>query len=208
VLLGGDHTIVLPILRSLHQVYGPISVIHFDAHIDTWPSLGGITEQSRVTHGTFFTLAFEEGLMSNTSIHAGIWNKLQGPELIEHDEEVGFELIMAEDIDNLGMDEIVKHIRQRIGNSPVYLSFDIDTIAGTPEPAGWTGRETKRILRGLAGLNFVGADIVEVAPAYNNAGDITGILAAGLADDFLALLVTDKPPKRQVKRRRTLANEL
>lgn len=213
--LGGDHTIVLPILRSLHQVYGPISVIHFDAHIDTWPSLGGITEQSKVTHGTFFTLAFEEGLMSNTSIHAGIRNKLQGPELIEHDEEVGFELIMADDIDELGTDEIVKHIRQRIGNSPVYLSFDIDTIdpgqapaTGTPEPAGWTGRETKRILRGLAGLNFVGADIVEVAPAYDNAGDITGILAAGLADDFLALFVTDEPPKRQIKRRRTLANEL
>ncbi|KAG2338362.1 arginase deacetylase [Suillus weaverae] len=213
--LGGDHTIVLPILRSLHQVYGPISVIHFDAHIDTWPSLGGITKQSRVTHGTFFTLAFEEGLMSNTSIHAGIRNKLQGPELIEHDEEVGFELIMADDIDDLGTDEIVKHIRQRIGNSPVYLSFDIDTIdpgqapaTGTPEPAGWTGRETKRILRGLAGLNFVGADIVEVAPAYDNVGDITGILAAGLADDFLALFVTDGPPKRQVKRRRTLADEV
>ncbi|KAG2119035.1 arginase deacetylase [Suillus discolor] len=213
--LGEPWTMVLPILRSLHQVYGPISVIHFDAHIDTWPSLGGITEQSKVTHGTFFTLAFEEGLMSNTSIHAGIRNKLQGPELIEHDEEVGFELIMAEDIDVLGTDEIVKHIRQRIGNSPVYLSFDIDTIdpsqapaTGTPEPAGWTGRETKRILRGLAGLNFVGADIVEVAPAYDNAGDITGILAAGLADDFLALLVTDEPPRRQVKRRQTLADEL
>jgi agmatinase len=135
--------------------------------------------------------------------------------LIEHDEEVGFELILADDIDDLGTDEIVKHIRQRIGDSPVYLSFDIDTIdpgqapaTGTPEPAGWTGRETKRILRGLAGLNFVGADIVEVAPAYDNAGDITGILAAGLADDFLALFVTDEPPKRQVKRKKTSADEL
>lgn len=212
--LGGDHTIVLPILRSLHQIYGPISVIHFDAHIDTWPSSGGFTRQSRVNHGTYFTFAFEEGLMSNTSIHAGIRNKLEGPELIEHDEEVGFDLIMADDIDDLGIDEIVKHIRQRIGNSPVYLSFDIDTIdpsqapaTGTPEPAGWTSRETKRILRGLAGLNFVGADIVEVAPAYDNA-DITAILAAGIADDFLTLFVTDEPPKRQVKRRRTLADEL
>ncbi|KAH7923914.1 Arginase/deacetylase [Leucogyrophana mollusca] len=176
VTLGGDHTIVWPILRSLHQVYGPISVIHFDAHIDTWPTLeGGLSEQSRVTHGTFFTLAFEEGLMSNSSIHAGIRNKLQGPELIEHDEAVGFDLIMADDIDDFGTDGLIKQIRERVGNSPVYLSFDIDTIdpgqapaTGTPEPAGWTSRETKRILRGLAGLNFVGADIVEVAPAYDN----------------------------------------
>ncbi|KAG1828397.1 arginase family-domain-containing protein [Suillus variegatus] len=213
--LGGDHTIVLPILRSLYQVYGPISVIHFDAHIDTWPSGGGFSRQSRVNHGTYFTWAFEEGLMSNTSIHAGIRNKLEGTELIEHDEEIGFELIMADEIDDLGTDEIVRHIRQRIGNSPVYLSFDIDTIdpgqapaTGTPEPAGWTSRETKRILRGLAGLNFVGADIVEVAPAYDDAGETTGILAAGLADDFLTLLIVDEPPKRQVKRRRTLADEL
>ncbi|KAH7914748.1 Arginase/deacetylase [Hygrophoropsis aurantiaca] len=204
VTLGGDHTIVWPILRSLHQVYGPISVIHFDAHIDTWPTLASnASEQSRVTHGTFFTLAFEEGLMSNTSIHAGIRNKLQGPELIEHDEAVGFELIMADDIDDFGTDALIRKIRTRVGNSPVYLSFDIDTIdpgqapaTGTPEPAGWTSRETKRILRGLAGLNFVGADIVEVAPAYDNA-DITGILAAGLVDDFLTLFVQDEPPKRR-----------
>ena len=75
--LGGDHTIVLPILRSLHEVYGPISVIHFDAHLDTWPTyIGSITHQSRVTHGTFFFLAAEEGLMTNTSIHAGIRCKL------------------------------------------------------------------------------------------------------------------------------------
>ncbi|KIJ65052.1 hypothetical protein HYDPIDRAFT_27783 [Hydnomerulius pinastri MD-312] len=213
ITLGGDHTIVLPILRSLYPVYGPISVIHFDAHIDTWPTLGGITEQEKVTHGSFFTLAFEEGLMSNTSIHAGIRNKLEGPSLIEHDEAVGFELIMADDIDDFGTEDIIRQIRNRVGDSPVYLSFDIDTIdpgqapaTGTPEPAGWTGRETKRILRGLAGLNFVGADIVEVAPAYDNA-DITGILAAGLVDDFLSLFVVDKPPVRQ-KKRGALKDEL
>ena len=75
--LGGDHTIVLPILRSLYKIYGPISVIHFDAHLDTWPTYPGVsTEQSRVTHGTFFYLAQEEGLLSNTSIHAGIRCKL------------------------------------------------------------------------------------------------------------------------------------
>ncbi|EIW86926.1 arginase deacetylase [Coniophora puteana RWD-64-598 SS2] len=209
IALGGDHTIVWPILRSLHKVYGPISVIHFDAHIDTWPNLdGGFSEQSRVTHGTFFTLAYEEGLMSNTSIHAGIRTKVQGPQIIDHDEQVGFELLHANDLDDFGTDYIVEQIRERVGNSPVYLSFDIDTIdpgqapgTGTPEPAGWTSRETKRILRGLTGLNLVGADIVEVAPAYDNA-DTTSIIAAGLVDDFLALLVLEEPPQARASKHR------
>ncbi|KAF8665483.1 hypothetical protein AX16_000499 [Volvariella volvacea WC 439] len=176
VSLGGDHTIVLPILRSLHKIYGPISVIHFDAHLDTWDSYAGqLTEQSRVTHGTFFHLAREEGLLSNQSIHAGIRCKLAGMVDIEHDEGVGFQLISTDDIDDLGPFEIVRRIRQRVGNSAVYLSLDIDVIdpglapaTGTPEAGGWTVRELKRILRGLAGLNFVGADIVEVAPAYDH----------------------------------------
>ncbi|KAF9245905.1 arginase deacetylase [Melanogaster broomeanus] len=204
ITLGGDHTIILceNASRTKSTDLSPSSISTPTS--DTWPAMGGgITEQSKVTHGTFFTLAFEEGLMSNTSIHAGIRNKLQGPSLIEHDEAVGFELIMADDIDDFGTEDIIKQIRNRVGDSPVYLSFDIDTIdpgqapaTGTPEPAGWSGRETKRILRGLAGLNFVGADLVEVAPAYDNA-DITGILAAGLVDDFIALLVVDEPPVRR-----------
>lgn len=75
--MGGDHTIVLPILRALNKVYGPVSVIHFDAHLDTWPAYPGqASEQSRVTHGTFFYLAHEEHLMTNTSVHAGIRCKL------------------------------------------------------------------------------------------------------------------------------------
>ncbi|KAI0784994.1 arginase family-domain-containing protein [Abortiporus biennis] len=202
ITLGGDHTIVLPILRSLHKVYGPISVIHFDAHLDTWPAYPGTsTDQSRVTHGTFFYLAREEGLMSNTSIHAGIRCKLGGIQDIENDENVGFQLVTADDIDDLGINEIIRRIRARIGDSPVYLSLDIDVIdpglapaTGTPEAGGWTTRELKRILRGLAGLNFVGADIVEVAPAYDNA-EITGIAAADLVHDFLSMILSDHPPK-------------
>ncbi|KAJ3489614.1 hypothetical protein NLI96_g2012 [Meripilus lineatus] len=176
VSLGGDHTIVLPILRALNKVYGPVSVIHFDAHLDTWATYPGqSSEQSRVTHGTFFYLAQEEGLMTNTSIHAGIRCKLSGIEDLENDEAVGFQLISTDDIDDIGVTEIIRRIRARIGNSPVYLSLDIDVIdpglapaTGTPEAGGWTTREVKRIIRGLAGLNFVGADIVEVAPAYDN----------------------------------------
>jgi agmatinase len=204
VTLGGDHTIVLPILRSLNKVYGPISVIHFDAHLDTWAAYPGqTTEQSRITHGTFFYIAREEGLLANNSVHAGIRCKLGGIEDLENDDAVGFQLISTDDIDDLGIPTIISKIRQRIGDSPVYLSLDIDVIdpglapaTGTPEPGGWTPRELKRILRGLAGLNFVGADIVEVAPAYDNA-EITGIAAADFVHDFLSMLLTKEPPKHQ-----------
>ncbi|KAH9898278.1 Arginase/deacetylase [Cubamyces lactineus] len=201
VSLGGDHTIVLPILRSLNKVYGPVSVIHFDAHLDTWPAYPGTsTDQSRVTHGTFFYLAREEGLMTNTSIHAGIRCKLAGIADLENDASVGFQLISTDDIDDHGVAAIIKRIRDRVGDSPVYLSLDIDVIdpglapaTGTPEAGGWTTREVKRIIRGLAGLNFVGADIVEVAPAYDNA-EITGIAAADIVHDFLSMLLSSEPP--------------
>ncbi|KDR85663.1 hypothetical protein GALMADRAFT_84702 [Galerina marginata CBS 339.88] len=205
VSLGGDHTIVLPILRSLYKVYGPISVIHFDAHLDTWPPFPGqTTEQSRLNHGTFFYIAGEEGLLANNSIHGGIRCKLTGPEDLENDGTVGFQVISTDDIDDLGIPTIINKIRDRIGDSPVYLSLDIDVIdpglapaTGTPESGGWTPRELKRILRGLAGLNFVGADIVEVAPAYDNA-EITGIAASDFVHDFFSMLLTKEPPKHPV----------
>ncbi|KAG5647680.1 hypothetical protein DXG03_008403 [Asterophora parasitica] len=127
VSLGGDHTIVLPILRSLHKVYGPISVIHFDAHLDTWKPEAHYphqrSEQSRVTHGTFFYLAQEEGLISNNSIHAGIRCKLEGTQDLENDREVGFQLITTDDIDDLGIPEVVRRIRDRVGSTPVYLRY-------------------------------------------------------------------------------------
>jgi len=168
---------------------------------DTWgPYPGTTTEQARITHGTFFYVAREEGLLSNTSIHAGIRCKLAGIEDIENDESVGFQLISTDDIDDLGIPAIITQIRERVGKSPVYLSLDIDVIDpglapanGTPEAGGWTTRELKRILRGLAGLNFVGADIVEVAPAYDNA-EITGIAAADFVHDFLSMFLVKEPP--------------
>ncbi|EGN99986.1 hypothetical protein SERLA73DRAFT_106914 [Serpula lacrymans var. lacrymans S7.3] len=201
ITLGGDHTIVLPILRSLNKVYGPVSVIHFDAHLDTWASYpGSMTEQSRITHGTFFYIAQEEGLIANSSIHAGIRCKLQGLGDIENDSAVGFQVITTDDIDDHGIPAIIEQIRRRVGSSPVYLSLDIDVIdpglapaTGTPEAGGWTSREVKRIIRGLAGLNFVGADVVEVAPAYDHA-EITGIAAADIVHDFLSMFLSHEPP--------------
>ncbi|KAJ7108788.1 hypothetical protein C8R44DRAFT_834142 [Mycena epipterygia] len=203
VTLGGDHTIVLPILRSLYKLYGPISVIHFDAHFDT-ASVEGRTGQERVSHGSYFSIAAEEHLMTNTSIHGGIRQKMGGKAMVEHDEAVGFAVISTEDIDDYGIQNVIKKIRDRVGTGPVYLSLDIDVIdpgmapaTGTPEAGGWTTREVKRIIRGLAGLNFVGCDIVEVAPAYDQA-EITSRAAAGIVGDFLQMLQADEPPKPHI----------
>ncbi|GAA5957235.1 hypothetical protein JCM21900_001201 [Sporobolomyces salmonicolor] len=197
--LGGDHTIVLPILRSLNKVYGPISVIHFDAHLDTWQGSaynGAWTEQSQVTHGSFFWKAATEGLIANsTSVHAGIRTRLSEFEDLTHDEEVGFKIFTTDDIDEMKPSGIVKAIKDRVGNTPCYLSFDIDTIdpsmapaTGTPESGGWTTREVKAILRGLSSLNLVGLDIVEVSPAYDTNAEVTAMAAADLVQEYLGML--------------------
>ncbi|CCF53298.1 hypothetical protein NDA11_006324 [Ustilago hordei] len=199
VSLGGDHTIVLPILRSLHRFYGPIAVIHFDAHLDTWPPEvsphGSPTRQHQIQHGTFFWQASLEGLIArNQSIHAGIRTRLGSYDDIEHDSSIGFDIITSDDIDDLGIPTIISNIRERVGTMPVYLSIDIDTLdpgfapgTGTLESAGWSPRELRRILRGLEGLNFVGFDLVEVSPAYDQA-EITAYAASDLIFEFMNLL--------------------
>ncbi|PWN48953.1 Arginase/deacetylase [Violaceomyces palustris] len=199
VSMGGDHTIVLPILRSLHRVYGPIAVIHFDAHLDTWPpsvsKVGSPTRQSQIQHGTFFWQAALEGLIArNMSIHAGIRTRLGGYDDVVHDESIGFKIITSDDVDTLGVSGIVKSIRERVGDMPVYLSVDIDTLdpgfapgTGTMESGGWTPRELKAVVRGLEGLNFVGFDLVEVSPAYDHA-EITAYAASDLIFEFVNLL--------------------
>ncbi|SPO23382.1 related to CAR1 - Arginase [Ustilago trichophora] len=199
VSMGGDHTIVLPILRSLHRVYGPIAVIHFDAHLDTWPPevspAGSPTRQHQIQHGTFFWQAALEGLIArNQSIHAGIRTRLGSYDDIEHDSSIGFDIITSDDIDDIGIPAIIENIRSRVGTMPVYLSIDIDTLdpgfapgTGTLESAGWSPRELRRILRGLEGLNFVGFDLVEVSPAYDQA-EITAYAASDLIYEFMNLL--------------------
>ncbi|KDQ15682.1 hypothetical protein BOTBODRAFT_31566 [Botryobasidium botryosum FD-172 SS1] len=206
VSLGGDHTIVLPILRALHEVYGPISVIHFDSHIDTWSPLRyfspGLTPP--ITHGSFFWNAVQEGIISNMSIHAGIRSKVEDYGDLERDASSGFALISTDDIDDIGTDGIIQRIRDRVGSGPVYISLDIDVVdpsmapaTGTPEPGGWTTRELNRILRGLAGLNIVGADIVEVAPMYDSNAEITSLAAANIVHEFLSMLQEGAPPSSQ-----------
>lgn len=197
--LGGDHSIALPALRALNKIYGgPIAVLHFDAHLDTWhpakyPSAWP-SAQSDFTHGSMFWIASNEGLILNgSSAHAGLRTRLMGLDDYVDDERQGFLRISADDIDEMGMAGIVSAILERIGtNTPTYLSFDIDVLdpglcpgTGTPEAGGWTSREVIRILRGLETLNVVGADIVEVAPPYDGTGEQTALVAAQVGFEIL-----------------------
>lgn len=207
--LGGDHSIVLPALRALKQAYGrPIAVVHFDAHLDTWhpakyPSAWidaeDETTQSFFNHGSMFWLAATEGLIANSSsVHAGLRTRLSGDDATDHEDDLqqGWIRIATDDIDEIGVKGVIQAIIDRVGfETPVYLSIDIDVIdpgmapaTGTPEPGGWTTRELIRILRGIEGVNVVGADIVEVSPAYDPA-EVTGLAAAQIAYEVITSIV-------------------
>ncbi|KAL8953572.1 MAG: hypothetical protein Q9222_000567 [Ikaeria aurantiellina] len=199
--LGGDHSIALPALRALNKIHGgPVAVLHFDAHLDTWNpvkySSAWESAQSDFNHGSMFWIASNEGLIINgSSAHAGLRTRLTGNgwDDYDDDERQGFLRLSSDDIDEMGTKGIIDTILQRIGeNTPTYLSIDIDVIdpglcpgTGTPEPGGWTSRELIRIIRGLESLNVVGADIVEVAPAYDGAGEQTALTAAQLGFEIL-----------------------
>ncbi|KAI1818187.1 arginase [Poronia punctata] len=202
--LGGDHTTTLPALRSTYEHWGPVSVIHFDSHLDTWdPKVlgGGISDYAGLNHGTFLHIAHEEGLIRNTSIHAGIRAPLARPKGdITNDERCGFARLTARDLDRFGISGIISRIRERV-TGPVYISVDIDVLdpafapaTGTPEPGGWSTREFLSILDGLAGLPVVGADVVEVAPAYDTRGETTALAATEVVWSLLGLMI-DTPVK-------------
>jgi len=193
--LGGDHTIALPILRSLHRDHGKIAVLHFDAHLDTWDTYFG----APFTHGTPFRRASEEGLLDlERCQHLGIRGPLYAATDLEDDAALGFQIVRADDYETDGVKGAVDRMRRRLGDGPVYVSIDIDVLdpahapgTGTPEAGGLTSRELLNTLRGLVGLNVVGADIVEVAPAYDHA-EITGIAAAHVAYELLSVLAKNR----------------
>ncbi|KEZ43975.1 D-arginase [Scedosporium apiospermum] len=205
ITLGGDHTITLPLLRSINKAYGPVTVIHFDSHLDTWkPKVfgGEPSDVAAINHGTYFYHAAMEGLLKNdTNIHAGIRTTLSGPSDYENDGYCGFEIVEAREIDTIGIGGIIKKIRERVGTTnPVYLSIDIDTIdpafapaTGTPETGGWSTREFRTILRGLEGINIIGADIVEVAPAYDTNAELTTMAAADVLYEVMTMMVKAGP---------------
>jgi agmatinase len=193
--LGGDHTVALPMLRAVSAVHGPVAVVHFDAHLDTWDSYFG----AAYTHGTPFRRAAEEGLLDRTGcVHVGTRGPLYTDADLDQDSELGFQVIPAPDVEQLGVPGMVERIAQRVGDRPVYVSIDIDVLdpahapgTGTPEAGGLTSRELLAALRSFARLNLVGADIVEVAPAYDHA-QITGIAAAHVGYELLSALAATK----------------
>jgi len=195
VTIGGDHTIALPLLRAMHAAHGPIALIHFDAHLDTWDTYFG----APYTHGTPFRRAVEEGLLDlDVSAHVGIRGPLYAAQDLIDDQKLGFAIVSTDDIARRGVDEAIDKVRTRVGNRPVYISIDIDVLdpahapgTGTPEPGGLTTRELQMILRGFTDLNLVGADVVEVSPAYDHA-ELTTIAAANVVYELLALLALKK----------------
>src|SRR5690606_13247976 len=152
VTIGGDHTIALPLLRAINKKHGPVAVLHFDAHLDTWDTYFG----APTTHGTPFRRASEEGLIDMTaSMHGGIRGPLYGKEDLEDDERLGFSIVTTEFVEEQGVEATLERIRTRIGDKPLYISIDIDVLdpahapgTGTPEAGGLTSRELLRLIRG------------------------------------------------------------
>ncbi|NJQ02534.1 agmatinase [Streptomyces zingiberis] len=189
--LGGDHTIALPLLRAAARRHGPVALLHFDAHLDTWDTYFG----AEYTHGTPFRRAVEEGVLDTSALsHVGIRGPLYGRKDLDDDEKMGFGIVTSADVMRRGVDEVTQQLRERVGDRPLYISVDIDVLdpahapgTGTPEAGGLTSRELLEILRGLAGCHLVSADLVEVAPAYDHA-EITSVAASHTAYELTTIM--------------------
>ncbi len=190
VSIGGDHTVALPLLRAAHARHGPVAVVHFDAHLDTWDTYFG----ARYTHGTPFRRASEEGLLAlDHCAHVGIRNSVYALADFDDDRRLGFATVSTLDVARRGVDEAIDRVRDRVGDLPVYVSIDIDVLdpahapgTGTPEPGGLTTRELQMILDGMADLELIGADVVEVSPAYDHA-QLTALAAANVIYELVGM---------------------
>lgn len=196
IALGGDHSIALPLLRAHHRKYGPLAVIHFDAHPDTWDTeFGG----QKFSHGTPFRRAIEEQLIDTSAyLQIGIRGPTSGRQDYEDALALGARMITIDDALRLGPGGMLDEIRSRVGGKPAYLTFDIDAIdpafapgTGTPEVGGFSSYQILQVLRGLKGLNLVGFDLVEVSPPFDPS-NITAILAANIVFEFLSLLAVNR----------------
>jgi agmatinase len=192
ILLGGDHSIVLGALRAQAAAHGPLALVLLDAHADTWDEYYG----ERYFHGTPFRRAVEEGvLLPERSLMAGMRGPLYSAGDLESARELGFDLIDDRELRSLRPEDYARRARERVGDAPAYLSFDIDVIdpafapgTGTPEVAGLSAREAVALVRSLAGISFHGFDVVEVSPPYDGPGQTTAMLAANVVYEFLALV--------------------
>jgi agmatinase len=190
VSLGGDHTVTLALLRALKPRTGPLALVHFDAHVDTWPESFG----QRFGHGSPFYHAIAEGLIDPChTVQIGIRSPMQKA-VYDWTVGKGVTILFADDIHEQGPRPAAERIRSVIGERPAYLSFDVDALdpafapgTGTPEIGGLSSWQAQSILRRLAGLSFCGMDVVEVSPPYDHA-EITALAAATIAWEYLALL--------------------
>lgn len=182
ISLGGDHFVTYPLLKAHAERYGPLALVQFDAHQDTWPVYG-----DGISHGSFVARAVEEGLVDpSRSIQVGI--RTHAPQ------DCGIDVIMGNEVDRLGIDGIVERIGSRVGNVAAYMTFDIDCLdpafapgTGTPVAGGLSSREALEILGNLGAIDFVGGDVVEVSPPYDHA-DVTAITGATVAMVYIGLL--------------------
>lgn len=191
IILGGDHTISYPSLKAINKKYGKVSIIHFDSHLDTFDSHFG----SKITHGTPFKRSVEDQLLNDNRFHIGIRGGTYSKEDLVNDKNLGFHIYPCNDIDNNIICNIIKEIKDKIQNSYVYISIDIDVIdpafapgTGTPEVGGFSSREFISMIRKLNGLNIIGADIVEVSPSYDNNAQITSLLASNICYELLSIM--------------------
>jgi guanidinobutyrase len=189
--LGGDHTIVLPILRALRKTYGPLGVVHVDAHADVNDEMFG----EPVAHGTPFRRLVEEGLVEGRRVvQIGLRGSGYAPEDFDWPRFQGFRIVQAEECWNRSLSPLMEEVREQLGSGPVYVSFDIDGLdpafapgTGTPEIGGITTAQGLEIVRGCRGLDIVGCDLVEVAPPYDPSGN-TALVGANLLFEMLCVL--------------------
>ena len=193
VAMGGDHSVTLAELRALAQRHGPLALVLLDAHADTWDAYFG----QKYFHGTTFKRAVEEGLLdAPASVLAGMRGSVYAASDLGSARELGFTVVESEDLRALGPTGYGELVREKVGERPVFLSFDIDFLdpafapgTGTPEVAGFSTAEALAFLRALRSVNLVGCDVVEVAPAYDGPGQQTALAAANVVFELLALRV-------------------
>jgi agmatinase len=198
IVIGGDHSISLPILRALAKRSGPLALVQFDAHIDTWDEYFG----GKYFHGTPFRRAIEEGLVDGKRfIQIGIRGPMYGEDDFDFHREHGITMIDIDQVKARGIAWTVEQMT-RVATGPAYMTFDIDAVdpafapgTGTPEVGGLSSHEAQQLVRGLAGLSLIGGDIVEVAPPFDGPGQITALLAANLMFEFLCVLARMPGPK-------------